>query len=83
MAHIRGYMKNILERIEGDEAKKAFQANASAFVKKVLKEIDEYQFFIPEGNEEDPDAGMIVLCRWEGETPMFYMWKDGLKGERV
>ncbi|ORC88779.1 translationally controlled tumor protein (TCTP) [Trypanosoma theileri] len=83
MAHIRGYMKQLLDKIESDEDKKAFQTNAAAFVKKVVKEIDEYQFFIPEGNEEDPDNGMIVLCRWEGEEPSFYYWKDGLKGERV
>lgn len=83
MAHIKGYMKALLEKIEGDDAKKAFQTAAAAFVKTVLKEIDDYQFFIPEGNDEDPDNGMIVLCKWDGETPMFYYWKDGLKGERV
>ncbi|CAG9574623.1 putative IgE-dependent histamine-releasing factor [Leishmania major strain Friedlin] len=83
MAHIRSYMKQLLEKIENEEERKAFQTNAAAFVKKVLKDIDEYQFFIPEGNDEDPDNGMIVLCRWDGETPRFYFWKDGLKGERV
>ncbi|CCW62579.1 unnamed protein product [Phytomonas sp. EM1] len=83
MAHIRAYMKKLLEHIESEDAKKAFQTNAANFVKKVLKEIDEYQFFIPEGNDEDPDSGMIVLCRWDGETPKFYYWKDGLKGMRV
>lgn len=83
MAHIRGYMKKLLEKIEDEAEKKAFQTNAAAFVKNVLKNIDDYQFFIPEGNEEDPDGGMIVLCRWDGETPIFYLWKDGLRGERV
>ncbi|KEG09095.1 IgE-dependent histamine-releasing factor [Trypanosoma grayi] len=83
MAHIRSYMKRLLENIESEEDKKSFQANAAAFVKKVIKEIDDYQFFIPEGNEEDPDNGMIVLCKWDGEVPSFYFWKDGLKGERV
>ncbi|CAD2219832.1 IgE-dependent histamine-releasing factor [Angomonas deanei] len=83
MAHIKTYMKALLERIEDADAKKAFQTNAQTFVKKVLKEIDDYQFFIPEGNEEDPDSGMIVLCKWEGETPIFYLWKDGLNGTRV
>lgn len=82
-AHIKGYMKQLLDRMETDEAKKAFQTGAQTFVKKVLKEIDEYQFFIPEGNDEDPDNGMIVLCRWDEETPIFYYWKDGLKGMRV
>ncbi|EPY18903.1 Translationally controlled tumor protein-like protein [Strigomonas culicis] len=83
MAHIKGYMKALLERIDDAAEKKAFQTNAAAFVKRVLKDVDDFQFFIPEGNEEDPDGGMIVLCQWDGETPIFYMWKDGLKGERV
>ncbi|RNE98832.1 IgE-dependent histamine-releasing factor [Trypanosoma rangeli] len=83
MAHIRSYMKQLLEKIEDAEEKKKFQANAAAFVKKVIKDIDDYQFFIPEGNEEDPDNGMIVLCKWDGEVPYFYYWKDGVRGERV
>ncbi|CCW65990.1 unnamed protein product [Phytomonas sp. Hart1] len=83
LAHVREYMKKLLKNIEGDDAKKAFQTNAANFAKKVMKEINEYQFFIPDRNEEDPDSGIIVLCRWYGETPKFYYWKDGLKGERV
>lgn len=83
MAHIRNYMKTLLEKIEDADEKKAFQTNAATFVKKVLKDFDDYQFFIPAGNEDDPDNGMIVLCFWEGENPKFYMWKHGLKGQRV
>lgn len=82
-AHIKGYMKKIVETIEGDDAKKAFQKSAAAFFKKIVGAFDDYQFFIPAGNDEDPDSGMIVLCRWVEEDAIFYYWKDGLKGERV
>jgi hypothetical protein len=82
-AHMKGYMKKVMEQIEGDDNKKKFQLAAATFFKAVLKNFDDYQFFIPAGNEEDPDAGMIVLCKWEEEDAIFYFWKDGLKGERV
>lgn len=82
-AHMKAYMKKVMENVDGDDKKKEFQKNAATFFKKVLKDFDDYQFFIPAGNEDDPDAGQIVLCRWEGEEALFYFWKDGLKGERV
>lgn len=82
-SHMKGYMKKIMETITDEDAKKTFQKNAATFFKKVLKDFDDFQFFIPAGNDEDPDAGMIVLCRWEGEDAHFFFWKDGLKGERV
>lgn len=82
-AYMKAYMKRVVDSIESEDAKKAFQAGAVTFFKKVLKDFGDYQFFIPAGSEEDPDNGMIVLCRWEGEDALFYYWKDGLKGERV
>ncbi|CUG06302.1 Hypothetical protein, putative [Bodo saltans] len=82
-AYMKNYMKKVVEAIPNDDDKKAFQTNAVVFFKKVLKNFDDYQFFIPAGNEEDPDAGMMILCRWEEEDAIFYYWKDGLKGERV
>lgn len=82
-AHLKAYMKKIVDTIEDEAAKKAFQTKAAAFFKTVRENFDDYQFFIPGGNEEDPDAGMIVLCKWVDEDAIFYYWKDGLKGERV
>ena len=83
MAYIKGYMKKLKEKIEesGDSARSAaFMAGAQTFVKKVIGEFDEYQFFLGEsGNDE----GIIVLCKWVGEDAIFYYWKDGLKGEKV
>jgi hypothetical protein len=87
MAYIKGYMKLLMEKIKasGDEERaKAFAANAQTFVKKVLGEFDEYQFFLPSLDDNaNPDEAIIVLAKWEGETPTFFFWKDGLKGEKV
>jgi hypothetical protein len=92
-AYIKGYLKNMVAKIKetvaGDEAKQAeavkeFQSNAQAFLKKVLSSFDEWQFFYPDmGDDPDYEAAMVILCKWEGETPFFYYFKDGLKGERV
>jgi hypothetical protein len=82
-AYMKAYMKKVVDKIDDEAEKKAFQTNAVTFFKKVLKNFDDYQFFMPNGNEEDPESGMIVLCRWVDEDAIFYYWKDGLKGERV
>ena len=82
-AYMKGYMKKISDSITNEDDKKNFQKNAATFFKKVLKDFGDYQFFIPSGNEEDVENGIIVLCRWEGEEAHFFYWKDGLKGERV
>jgi len=87
MAYIKGYMKAILDKIKatGDEERaKAFQTGAQTFVKGVLGSFDDYQFFLPALDDNaNPDEAIIVLAKWEGETPTFYFWKDGLKGEKV
>ena len=78
-AVIKGYMKTILDRL--DESKKdAFKTGAQAFVKEVIANFDEYQFFY--GPTSNPE-GMIALAKWEGETATFYFWKDGLRAEKV
>lgn len=82
MAYIKGYMKKLKEKLdESDPAKSAaFMAGAQVFVKKVIAEFDEYQFFMSESNS---DEGIIVLAKWVGEEANFYYWKDGLRGEKV
>ena len=82
MAYIKSYMKRLKEKLdESDPARSAaFMAGAQTFVKKVIGEFDEYQFFLPESNADD---GIVVLAKWVGEEAIFYYWKDGLKGEKV
>ena len=81
-AYIKGYFKKLKEKLdEADpEVGKQFQAGAQVFMKKVLKDFGDYQFFLPESMS---DEGIIVLCRWDGEDAIFYYWRHGLKDEKV
>jgi hypothetical protein len=79
--YIKGYMKTIMEKIkERDGCVDTFKKGCSTFVKSVLGEFKEYQFFIGESMNAD---GMVVLVKWEGEDPYLYFFKDGLDEEKV
>ena len=80
MATIKAYMKKVKESIDDEEEAKKFVAGAQVFVKKVIGDFDEFQFFL---GESMSDEGIVVLCKWEGESCTFYFWKHGLKGEKV
>merc|ERR1712000_670932 len=75
MAYIKGYLKNLVDHMKengkSDEDIKAFQSSAQTFIKKVLGSFDDYH------------TAMVILCKWDGETPYFYYFKDGLKAEKV
>ena len=88
MAYIKGYMKGLMEKLKEKDADaaKAFAANAQTFVKKVVSSFDEWQFFYPNMDDDDADydTAIVVLCKWETEQiPVFYYFKEGLKGEKV
>ena len=83
MVYIKTYMKRLLAHLKKENPDRAakFQAEAQAFVKKVLGRFNEYQFFY--GPSMDVEA-MIVLCDYaeDGMTPRFYFWNDGLVEEK-
>jgi len=83
MAHIKAYMKRLLEhlKVNNPERVEAFQKEAQEFVKKVLGKFEEYEFYT--GEQMDPEA-MVALKFYseDGITPFFYFWKDGLKEEK-
>ncbi|KNH04185.1 IgE-dependent histamine-releasing factor [Perkinsela sp. CCAP 1560/4] len=81
-AYVKGYMKKLIENLEKTDPSlvDTFKQGAQAFIKKVLSEFDEYQFFT--GESMDPE-GITVLAKWDGEDAYFYYFKDGLKGEKV
>lgn len=86
MAHIKGYMKEVKEKLgetKPDEVDK-FQAGCSKFVKGVVGEFKEYQFYCGESNNPD---GMLALMRWEDvdgkEEPFMYFFIHGLEAEKV
>ena len=89
MAYIKGYLKGVVEKMKelgkSDEEVKQFQVNAQTFIKKVISSFDDWQFFYPDMSSDnaDYDTAMVILCKWEGETPYFYYFKDGLKAEKV
>ena len=81
-AYVKGYMKTLVEKLQESDPTRvdAFKAGAQTFIKKVLSEFDEYQFFT--GESMDPE-GITVLAKWDNEDAYFYFFKDGLKGEKV
>jgi len=86
MAHIKGYLKALNDKIKAvDEAASTkFMANAQVFVKKVLGDFSEYQFFLPPlSDDANPEESIVILGKWEGEIPTYFFWKDGLAGQRV
>ncbi len=86
LAYLKGYMKNIGEKLEASDPARAaaFKAGAQVFAKKIIAKFDEVQFFMPPLTENDnQEEAILVLSIWEGETAKFYFWKDGLKSEKV
>jgi len=81
MTYIKGYMTKLKKHLEKENPSRVegFMKGAQGFVKKIMAEFDQYQFFT--GEKMDVD-GMVALLRWDGETPYFYVWKDGLKEEK-
>eukprot|EP00341_Mesodinium_pulex_P013772 CAMPEP_0116939934 /NCGR_PEP_ID=MMETSP0467-20121206/33055_1 /TAXON_ID=283647 /ORGANISM="Mesodinium pulex, Strain SPMC105" /LENGTH=163 /DNA_ID=CAMNT_0004622355 /DNA_START=43 /DNA_END=534 /DNA_ORIENTATION=- len=83
MVYIKGYMKKLIEHLQENDPERVaiFQKNVQPFVKKVLSNFNDYQFFM--GESMDPN-GMIALCYYgeDGMTPRFLLFKDGLKEEK-
>jgi len=84
MTYIKGYMKSVLEKVKATKPERAeiFQKNVQPFVKKILDNISDYDFFT--GPSMNPE-GMVVLLFYkeDGLTPYFYLFKDGLDEEKV
>jgi hypothetical protein len=82
--HIKDYMGRVKKHLEDNGTAKeeiaTFLKNAQTFVVQVIKEFDEYQFFVGETMNE---KGMCVLVRWDEETPYLYYFKHGLLEEKV
>lgn len=80
ITYIKGYMKKIKQHLleKNPDRVAKFEAAAGAFVKKVLENFSEYQFF--QGESMDPDA-MVVLVAYEGEAaaPYALFFMDGLR----
>ncbi|KAI7834765.1 translationally controlled tumor protein [Kickxella alabastrina] len=87
MTYIKGYMKSLEKLMKEDEAKTddditAFKANAAKFVKKVLGDIKNYEFYT--GESMNPE-GMVALLNYreDGVTPYFSFFADGVKPQKL
>jgi len=82
MAHIKDYMKEVKAKLEADNSpdKDIFQKNVQEFVKEVLGNFKEYQFFCGESMKPE---GMLALMKWDEETPYMYFFKHGIEAEKV
>lgn len=82
--HIKDYMKKIKERMHAEEVAQEeidkFTKGAAKFVKELLGEFKEYDFFL--GESMNCEA-MAVPVRWDGETPYVYFFKHGIEEEKV
>uniref|UniRef100_A0A6B2LMZ0 TCTP domain-containing protein n=1 Tax=Arcella intermedia TaxID=1963864 RepID=A0A6B2LMZ0_9EUKA len=84
MEHIKDYMKRVLDRLNESDPERAevFKRKASVASKYILDRIKDFEFL--RGEEDQNHEGMVVLqfLKEDGITPYFYMWKDGLYGEK-
>ncbi|KAK6460323.1 translationally controlled tumor protein [Scheffersomyces coipomensis] len=84
LTYIKGYMKRIKAHLaENDpEAVEAFEKGASTYVKKVIANFGDWDFYT--GESMDPDAMVVLLnYREDGTTPYVAVWKHGIKETKV
>ncbi|KAI9230608.1 MAG: translationally controlled tumor-associated [Piptocephalis tieghemiana] len=84
MAYIKGYMKKLAKHLEENNPERVepFKKEATEFVKKVVSNFSDYEFYT--GESMDPD-GMVALLNYreDGITPYFTLFRDGLKQQKL
>ncbi|CCJ29012.1 unnamed protein product [Pneumocystis jirovecii] len=82
--YLKGYMKKLREylQVHSPDRVEAFEKGVTAFVKKILANFKDYDFYV--GESMNPD-GMVVLLNYreDGVTPYMIFFKDGLKEEKL
>ena len=78
----KDYMKKLTKYLEEKKPERVptFQKNAQNYVKKVLGNFSEYQFFT--GENMDPE-GMVILLIWRDDKPVMVYFKDGFDEMKV
>ncbi|KAJ3044111.1 Translationally-controlled tumor protein [Rhizophlyctis rosea] len=84
MTYIKGYMKALKKYLAENNPDRvaAFEKGAASFVKKILENFKDYEFYV--GESMNPD-GMVALLNYreDGVTPYFVFFKDGFKIEKL
>ena len=84
LTYLKGYMKTIKKYLEENnpERSSAFEEKIQPFVKKIVANIKDYEFYV--GESMNPDGAVALLnYREDGMTPFFTFFKDGLKMEKL
>jgi len=83
MASIKQYMIRVKKYLEehNPERVQPFMAEAQEFVKKIIKNFDDYVFYT--GSSQDSEAMCpIVFYGPDGMSPFMYIFKDGVREEK-
>ncbi|ORZ01496.1 translationally controlled tumor protein [Syncephalastrum racemosum] len=84
MAYIKGYMKAVKQHLQASNPERVpvFEKQAAGFVKKIIANFKDYEFYT--GESMNPD-GMVALLNYreDGVTPYFTFFKDGLKAQKL
>eukprot|EP01098_Paradermamoeba_levis_P015323 TRINITY_DN770_c0_g2_i1.p1 TRINITY_DN770_c0_g2~~TRINITY_DN770_c0_g2_i1.p1 ORF type:complete len:184 (-),score=66.86 TRINITY_DN770_c0_g2_i1:190-693(-) len=82
MGWIKSYMAKVKTHLDefNKERVTPFQQEASAFVKGLLGEFDEYTFY--SGESMNQEGGLAFMRYKEDGTPIFFYFRDGLKVEK-
>jgi hypothetical protein len=84
MTYIKGYMKSVKAKLQESNPDRVggFEKAATPFIKKVLENFKDYEFFV--GESMNPEAMVALLnYREDGITPYLTFFKDGLKEEKL
>ena len=84
MLYLKGYMKAVKAQLMETNPERAaiFEAKAPAFVKSIIANIKDYEFYTGESMNPDGAVGLLNY-REDGVTPYFTFFKDGLKIEKL
>ena len=83
MAFIKGYCKRVMAYLAENDAEEVdnFKTNSQAFVKALVGDFSNYQFFM--GEAMDQEAGLAYMFyKEDGVIPYIAYFKHGLKGEK-
>nr|KAJ3415601.1 hypothetical protein HK105_001458 [Polyrhizophydium stewartii] len=82
--YIKAYLKAVEKYLAEHKPERVepFKAGATKFVKKVLSNFNDYEFYV--GESMNPEGAVALLnYRDDGVTPYFTLFKDGLITEKI
>jgi len=83
MTHIKGYCTRLKKKVQENDPErvKPFEEGCKKYFGEMVKNFSEISnFYTGEGMK---DEGMVILERWENDTPYLYILKDGIREEKV